>query len=155
MGCHVATMGSLRIQQPFTDILLSLSLVETLDTLEDPRVDRTQRHNLTDILVPAVLAGHLRCRQFRGHCPSLAQLHEGWLHTFPGCPTGSARTTCGDGFFARQDAIRFEEGFRDGVPSAFVRTDGQVVSIDGKNVRGSHDRGRGWSVPGPGSDRRR
>ena len=32
------------------DGLLSSSLVETLDTLEDPRGDRTKRYNLTDIL---------------------------------------------------------------------------------------------------------
>ena len=38
------------------DGLLSSSLVETLDTLEDPRVDRTKLHNLTDILVLSVLA---------------------------------------------------------------------------------------------------
>ncbi len=32
------------------------SLVEALDTIEDPRVDRTQLHNLTDMLVLSVLA---------------------------------------------------------------------------------------------------
>ena len=31
-------------------------LVETLDTLEDPRVERTKLHNLTDILALSVLA---------------------------------------------------------------------------------------------------
>ena len=35
---------------------MSSSLVETLDTLEDPRVDRTKLHNLTDILVLSVMA---------------------------------------------------------------------------------------------------
>ena len=44
------------------------SLVETLDSLEDPRVDRTKWHPLTDILVLSV-PGHLRGRQFRGDRP--------------------------------------------------------------------------------------
>ncbi|MYD91813.1 MAG: transposase family protein [Caldilineaceae bacterium SB0662_bin_9] len=44
--------------------------------------------------------------------------------------------------FARLDTARFEEGFRDWVKEAFVLAGGQVVPIDGKRVRGSHDRGR-------------
>ena len=40
------------------------------------------------------------------------------------------------------DAARFEEGFRNRVQDTFALTDGQVVPIDGKRVRGSHDRGR-------------
>lgn len=38
------------------DSPMPLSLVEILDTLEDPRGDRTQLHPLTDILVLSVLA---------------------------------------------------------------------------------------------------
>ena len=50
---------------------------------------------------------------------------------------------------ARLDAARFEEGFRDWVQEAFVLTNGQVVPIDGKSVRGSHDWGLGL-CRGPG-----
>ena len=54
--------GRVRIQpveKPLMDGLMPSSLVETLDSLEDPRVDRTKLHHLTDILALSV-PGHLR-----------------------------------------------------------------------------------------------
>ena len=38
------------------DIPMPSYLVELLDILEDPRIDRTKLHSLTDILVLSVLA---------------------------------------------------------------------------------------------------
>ena len=43
--------------------------------------------------------------------------------------------------FTRLDAARFEEGFRDRVQAAFQLTAGPVVPVDGKCLRGAHDRG--------------
>ena len=51
------------------DGLMLLSLVETLDTLEDPRVDRTPAAQPDGHPGAARAGGHLRCRQFRGHRP--------------------------------------------------------------------------------------
>ncbi len=118
------------------------SLVEILDTLEDPRVDRTQLHPLTDILVLSVLAVICGADGFVA-IALFGQLHEEWLRIFLELPNGIPSHDTLGRVFARLDASGFEEGFRDWVQEAFERTDGQVVAVDGKSVRGSHDRGRG------------
>ncbi len=69
------------------------------------------------------------------------QLNETWLRTFLELPHGIPSHDTRGRVFARLDAARFEEGFQDWVQAAFALTDGQVVPIDGKSVRGSHDRG--------------
>lgn len=130
------------------------SLVETLDSLEDPRVDRTRLHNLTDILVRSVLA--VICGADRFVAIALfGQLNEAWLRTSLELPHEIPSHDTLGRVFARLDAAGFEEGFRDWVQAAFALIDGQVVPIDGQSVRGSHDPGRGLeplplvSWPGP------
>ena len=118
------------------------SLVEILGTLEDPRVDRTQLHPLTDILVLSVLAVICGADSFVA-IALFGRIHEEWLRTFLELPNGIPSHDTLGRVFARLDASGFEEGFRDWVQAAFARTDGQVVAVDGKCLRGSHDRGRG------------
>ena len=48
------------------------SLVETMEALEDPRVDRTKLHPLTDILVLSVLAVICGADSFMAIAPSSA-----------------------------------------------------------------------------------
>ena len=71
------------------------------------------------------------------------RLHEEWLRAFSGLPHGIPSHDTLGRVFARLDAARFEECFRDWVQAAFKLTGGRVVPVDGKCVRGSHDRGRG------------
>ena len=118
------------------------SLVEILGTLEDPRVDRTKLHPLTDILVLSVLAVICGADSFVA-IALFGRIHEEWLRTFLELPHGIPSHDTLGRVFARLDASGFEEGFRDWVQEAFARTDGQVVAVDGKCLRGSHDRGRG------------
>ncbi len=71
------------------------------------------------------------------------QLHEAWLRTFLALPNGMPSHDTLGRVLARRDATQFEEGFLTWVQSAFTLTAGQVVPIDGKCVRGSHDRNQG------------
>ena len=72
-----------------------------------------------------------------------AQLNEAWLRTFLALPHGIPSHDTLRRVFARLDASGFEEGFRGWVQEVFELTEGQVVPVVGKSVRGSHDRGRG------------
>ena len=63
------------------------SLVEILDALEDPRVDRTKLHPLTDILVLSVLAVICGADSFVA-IALFGQLNEAWLRTFLKLPHG-------------------------------------------------------------------
>ncbi|MCE2468155.1 MAG: ISAs1 family transposase [Caldilineaceae bacterium] len=128
-------------------------MIEILDTLEDPRVDRTKLHNLTDILVLSVLVVICGADSFVA-IALFGQLNEAWLRTFLELPHGIPLHDTLGRVFARLDTARFEEGFRDWVQEALALTEGQVVPVDGKSVRGSHDRGRGLGplhlvTPGP------
>ena len=67
------------------------------------------------------------------------QLNEAWLRTFLELPHGIPSHDTLGRVFAWLNATGFEEGFRDWVQDVFELTEGQVVSIDGKSVRGSHD----------------
>ncbi len=118
------------------------SLVAILDALEEPRIDRTQLHPLTDILVLLVLAVICGTDSFVA-IALFGQLNEEWLCTFLALPHGTPSHDTLGRVLARLDARGFEEGFRDGVQEAFELTAGQVVPVDGQSVRGSHDRGRG------------
>lgn len=132
---------------------MSSSLVETLDTLEDPRGDRTQRHHRTGILVLAVICGADRFVAIA----LFDQLNEEWLRAFLALPHGIPSYDTLGRVFARLDAARFEEGFRDWVQNTFALTNDQVVLIDGQSVCGSHDRGRGLAPrvrSAPGSRQR-
>lgn len=124
------------------DSPMPASLVEILDALEDPRVDRTKLHPLTDILVLSVLAVICGADSFVA-IALFGQLNEAWLRTFLELPHGIPSHDTLGRVFARLDASGFEEGFRDWVQEAFELTAGQVVPVDGKSVRGSHDRGQG------------
>ena len=69
------------------------------------------------------------------------QLNEEWLRTFLELPNGILFHDTLGRVFARLDAARFEECFRDWVQAAFKLTGGLVVPVGGKSVRGFHDRG--------------
>ena len=98
-------------------------------------------HPLTDILVLSVLAVICGADNFMA-IALFGELHEEWLRTFLELPHGIPSHDTLGRVFGRLDASGFEEGFRDWVQDAFERTDGhdgQVVAVDGKSLRGSHD----------------
>ena len=72
-----------------------------------------------------------------------AQCKEDWFCTFLELPNG---IPCSDTFarvFARLDPDRFRECFTEWVSSIHRLTRGEVIAIDGKTVRRSHDRRAG------------
>ena len=97
------------------------SLVETMGTLEAPRVDQTKLHPLTDILTLSVLAVIYGTDSFVV-IALFGQLNEEWLRTFLKLPHGIPSHDTLGRVFARLDAARFEEGFRDWVQAAFALT---------------------------------
>jgi predicted transposase YbfD/YdcC len=116
--------------------------------LPDPRIERTKRHHLADLLtiaLCAVLAGadsFVEIEEF-GH----ARLD--WLRSFLDLPGGIPSHDTFGRVFARLDPDAFEACFLAWVRAVLPRTDaplaGQTVAIDGKVVRRSHDRGAGRS----------
>jgi predicted transposase YbfD/YdcC len=125
----------------------SASIHDHFATLPDPRSDHTKRHQLLDILTIAlcgVICGAeswVEIEQF-GH----AKLP--WLRTFLDLPNGIPSHDTFGRVFAALDAEQFQQCFLGWVQAVVAHTRGQVtprqvVALDGKTLRRSHDRSNG------------
>jgi len=114
------------------------SLVPTLlapfAALEDPRLDRTKRYNLLDIIfiaLCAVVSGANDCVALE----KFGKSKRAWLEKYLSLPDG---TPCHDTFtrvFAAVDGEAFVACFLKWVKALQESTDGQLVAIDGKTAR--------------------
>ena len=114
------------------------SLMSHFATLPDPRIDRTKRHKLIDIVTIALCgvicgANDWVAIEAYGHATA------SWLRQFLELPNGIPwHATCGD-VVARLDSEAFRQGCMDGVPAVYIATQGPVIAFDGQWVRGSND----------------
>ncbi len=121
------------------------SITAHFATLPDPRVAGPTRHALLDILTIALCAVICGAERFVGMV-TFAEAQEAWLRTFLPLPGG---IPCHDTFgrvFAALDPEAFQACFLAWVRAAVPDTAGQVVALDGKTLRGAHDRGRGQAA---------
>ena len=118
------------------------SLMQHFSSLEDPRRPKERRHNLLDtiaITICAVVAG----AEGWDDVELFAQCKEDWFRNFLELPNS---IPCSDTFarvFARLDPDRLRECFTEWVSNIHRLTQGEVVAIDSKTVRRSHDRRAG------------
>lgn len=121
------------------------TLVEHFSSITDPRVDRTKRHKLIDILVISICAticGAEGWEQFE----LFGQAKIEWFKSFLQLPNGIPSDDTFRRVFARIDPQQFQRSFLDWVRSVYDLTQGQVVAIDGKLSRRSYDRAAGRSA---------
>ena len=121
------------------------SLIDHFSGIEDPRIDRSKRHKLIDILVIAICAticGAEGWEDFElfGTCKL------DWFKSFLDLPNGIPSHDTFRRVFARLDPTQFQQAFLDWVRSVTRLTQGEVVAIDGKQLRRSHDRAAGKSA---------
>ena len=125
------------------------SLGEHFGNLEDPRRDQGKRHQLLDIIamtICAVIGG----AEGWSDVELFVKCKYEWFQRFLDLPNG---VPCPDTFarvFARIDPEQFRDCFRDcfmeWVSSVNRLTRGQVIALDGKTLRRSHDRNSGKAV---------
>lgn len=110
--------------------------------LEDPRMDRTKKHSLTDILTIAICAvicgadGWAQVEEF-GDCKKK------WFKTFLELPNGIPSHDTFGRVFALLDPQAFEECFLAWINEMAVASEGRLVAIDGKAIRRSLDAASG------------
>jgi predicted transposase YbfD/YdcC len=106
--------------------------------LPDPRVKRTQLHNFQDVImlvISAVIAG---CDEWIA-IEAYGKAKLGFLKGFLQLPNGiPSQDTLGD-IFAKNDPQAFEQCFLNWTLDVCQLCAGEVVSIDGKQLRGSYD----------------
>jgi predicted transposase YbfD/YdcC len=120
----------------------SKTLVEHFSNITDPRIDRTKRHKLIDVLVIAICAticGAEGWEEFE----LFGQAKFDWLNSFLELPNGILSDDTFRRVFARIEPRQFQHSFLEWVRSVYELTQGQVVAIDGKQSRRSYDRARG------------
>jgi len=119
------------------------SILNYFAELPDPRRDNeNKRHQLIDIIAIAILATICGAEHFT-EMQEWGKANEEWLRTFLELPNGiPSHDTFGD-VFARLDSTEFKKCFMVWVESIRTATVGEVIPIDGKTMRRSHDRSRG------------
>ena len=118
-----------------------LDLASHFSSLKDPRVERTKRHKLVDIVIIAICAticgadGWVEVEQF-------GKAKEAWLKTILELPNGIPSHDTFGRVFSHLDPIEFEACFFEWVQSISGTIEG-VIAIDGKKLRRSHDKTNG------------
>lgn len=116
------------------------SPISYFQQLEDPRVDRTKEHLLEDIIfisIAAVICGAETWNDIEDFGVS----KQDWLKSFLQLPGGIPSHDTFNRFFSALDPQAFEQSFLDWTSSVAELTEGEVISIDGKSLRGSRGKG--------------
>jgi len=120
---------------------------ECFAEIEDPRIDRTKRHELQDIIfivICAVICGADNWVEIE----AFGQSQEQWLKRFLALPNGIPSHDTFGRVFASLDTEQFQGCFERWMKSVSSITAGQTIAIDGKTLRRSHDQANGKSAIG-------
>lgn len=119
-----------------------ISLADAFIVVHDPRIDRTKKHNLVDILIIALCATICGVEGWE-EIEIFAEEREEWFRGFLELPNGIPSHDTMYRVFSRLNPkemnaalIRWTESFNQSV-------EGKVVAIDGKTLRGSFDKATG------------
>ena len=110
--------------------------------LPDPRIDRARRHELLDIVTIAL------CAVIGGadswvDVERFGRAKQDWFASFLALPGGVPSHDTFGRVFAALDPAAFETAFLGWVRALTAATNGEVVAIDGKTLRRSHDQAKG------------
>ena len=118
------------------------SIEKYFDKLEDPRSEINRQHKLVDIMVIAICAVICGADDY----PSIAEFGEAkeeWLSEILELPAGIPSSDTFWRVFRILDAEAFAECFCDWMKAVCELSDGEIIAIDGKQLRRSHDKSGG------------
>lgn len=121
------------------------SIGEHFNDLEDPRMERSKHHQLLDIIAIAI-CGVICGADSWVDLELFGRSKEEWLKRFLSLPNGIPSHDTFGRVFALLDPAKFAQCFTSWVKAVSQLTQGQVIAIDGKALRRSHDRANGKSA---------
>ena len=121
---------------------LKKSIRQCFEDLPDPRVTGRCDHKLIDIIIIAICGVISGADSWVG-VETYGKAKESWLSAYLNLEHGiPSHDTFGD-VFSCIDSEAFQAGFTRWVESIFSLSKGQVIAIDGKTARRSHDKSIG------------
>jgi len=114
-------------------------LLEHFASLKDPRIERTKRHELLDILAIAI-CGLIGGADNWVEIEEFGQAKATWFKQFLSLPNGIPSHDTFNRLFARLNPDAFQECFLNWIRAVHQATHGEIVAIDGKTLRRSFDR---------------
>jgi len=115
------------------------TLHEQFTNLPDPRIDRAKRHSLLAIVTIA-LCGVICGADSWVEIARFGRAKRAWLETLVSLPNGIPSHDTFGRVFAALDPVAFESAFLGWVQAVVTTTAGEIIAIDGKTLRRSHDR---------------
>jgi predicted transposase YbfD/YdcC len=111
--------------------------------LVDPRLTRTRRHELLDIITIA-LCGEICGAESWVEIVEWGEIKLAWLRTWLALPNGIPSHDTFGRVFSRIDPVQFEAGFVrwvQGVVATMSAPAASVLAVDGKTIRAARERG--------------
>jgi predicted transposase YbfD/YdcC len=121
------------------------SLVKHFGNMEDPRVERTKKHLLRDILgiaILAIIAGAQGWEDIENYGIS----KQSWLEEILELPNGIPSDDTFRRVFELIDPEQLNRCFLSWVNTLVTKMGGEIIPIDGKTIRGFYDRNQGKSA---------
>src|SRR5437867_7496102 len=116
------------------------SILDYFAELPDPRRDNeNRRHKLIDIIAIAIMSTICGAEHFT-EMEEWGEANEDWLRSFLELPNGIPSHDTFGNVFAKLDTAEFKKCFISWVDAIRTVTDGDLVAIDGKTLRRSHNR---------------
>jgi predicted transposase YbfD/YdcC len=113
--------------------------------LRDPRLDRTKAHSLPNILVLAICAIIAGANDWEA-VAEFGRSRRAWFEDFLDLPNGIPSHDTFWRVFRVLDAEQFQVCFVNWMRAVSPLLSSQVIAIDGKQLRRSHDRGAGQAA---------
>jgi predicted transposase YbfD/YdcC len=115
------------------------ALIEHLEQVSDPRLERTKRHKLIDILVIAVCATVCGAEAWT-EMEEFGEAKESWFRRFLELPNGIPSHDTFRRVFMLLQPSEFQNSFLSWVKELARVVEAELINIDGKHLRGSRSR---------------
>lgn len=120
------------------------SISNYFSNVNDPRRDN-KRHNLTDIITIAICGVICNADSFE-HIAEFGRAKHEWLKGFLELPHGIPSADTFERVFSRIDPEEFKSSFMQWIQAISQITKSEVIAVDGKTLRRSHDKSNGKSA---------
>lgn len=124
----------------------SISLLKShFGELDDPRAQHSIEHQLIDIVMVTICAVICGAEGW-GEIENYGKAKQAWLGTFLELPNGIPSHDTIERLFARLRPAQLQQCFVNWVEAVFEISQGQLIALDGKTLRGSFEKGGKRSI---------